>query len=71
MAVKSPLKMTGALSVLPPVVQRKAAVWVASQTLTELPDADPEFQREVLRQLLYALGIVTRPEPEPIEAVTL
>jgi hypothetical protein len=68
MAVKSPLRMTGALTELPPVVQRKAGVWAASQILTELPDTDPEFQREVLRELLYALGLVTRPEPIAVRA---
>jgi hypothetical protein len=68
MVARAPLKMTGAVPVLPAPVQRKAAMWAASQTLTRLPDADPDFQRQVLRELLYALGIVKRPDSGLVDA---
>lgn len=67
MPVKSELSMDGAVATLPATVQRKAGLWAASKTLAELPDADPEFQRDVLKALLCALGLDTWHEPEPIE----
>jgi hypothetical protein len=66
MTVKSELSMDGAIATLPAPVLRKASVWTASQILTHLPDADPDFQRQVLRELLYELGLTTRPEPAEV-----
>jgi hypothetical protein len=62
MGVASPLADHGPLVPLSPVVERRAAVWAASETLTHLPDAAPEYRRQVLRELLYALGLAVRPE---------
>lgn len=52
---------------IPMELARKAAVSAAGYVLAELPDTPPEVQHSVLRELLYALGLATRPDTEPAE----
>jgi hypothetical protein len=60
-------RLEGSVTALPSAIERKTQKWAASETLAHLPDAPRDYQQQVLRELLYALGLMRRPVEEPIE----